>query len=390
MKAFLLIVILLLLSAWIGLQIHQGNGVIILHYGSWSLETSLWVALLVTLLAFILFYIILRLIQKTQLWPRRLRGWGRKRKKEKMLNIAHQGVQELIEAKWDDAEQHLIKSVEESPLALVNYWGAALAANQQQSWIKRDDYLQKITEKNLLTPLQMYLLQAKLDIKSNQWERAASTLQDLAKNYPKHPQVLLLLIDVYQHQQNWLALQPLLLIVAKQGLLPEEKLQQLFLETYRAQFNAAVKANEVEPLNSFWKQVSVELQPQLIVNYVDALLQLKQDQQAMLLIERYLKQQWNTSLLSYYAEITSKDLSKQLIYAESWLSKHPESPELLYCLGILSKRCQLWGKAKDYLSAAIKMQPTPKGCQALAQVFESLNETSQALSYYRQGLSLVR
>lgn len=372
-----------------GAHFHQVASSVLINYGSWSIETSLPVALITLLIVFLLLYLLIRFIHETRLWPQRLRLWGRKRKQQKMLELTQLGLTELIDAKWRQAEQNLEKASTHSPLPLINYLGAAYAAHEQQAYQRRDDYLKNLNQKTDLSALHISLLQAKFQIADRAWENAETHVIELYQHHPKHPEVLRLLANIYQHQHNWSGLQKLLPPLQKQRLLPDAEYQLLAIKTYQGLLRQAADHKESETLTATWRQVPPNLHTKLLTLYVELLVECKQDQQAMLLIERFLKQQWNPELLPTYAKLNNTDLNKQLAQAESWLKKQGESEALLWCLGMLCYRCELWGKAKDYLTAAVNLKPTIAAHHALAHVSEALKDPMAALYHYRQGLDMA-
>ena len=63
-------------------------------------------------------------------------------------------------------------------------------------------------------------------------------------------------------------------------------------------------------------------------------------------------------------------------------------PVLLLCLGRLSLRNRLFGKARDYLQSSLQIEPRSETYRELGQLLEQLNETQAALDCYRKGLAL--
>ena len=54
--------------------------------------------------------------------------------------------------------------------------------------------------------------------------------------------------------------------------------------------------------------------------------------------------------------------------AEKWLPSHSEDANLLLALGRICRRLEYMGKARDYLSTAIKLDPRPQTFLEMAQV----------------------
>ena len=56
-----------------------------------------------------------------------------------------------------------------------------------------------------------------------------------------------------------------------------------------------------------------------------------------------------------YAQCRAPDATRQLETAERWLVSHSHDAALLYTLGRLCERQQLWGKAQTYLEASLAL-----------------------------------
>ena len=57
-------------------------------------------------------------------------------------------------------------------------------------------------------------------------------------------------------------------------------------------------------------------------------------------------------------------------------------------LGNLCCQLKFWGKARDYFSSAVKLNPTPTLLLKLANVLTEMGEHKESQNLYRQGLLL--
>lgn len=62
MKFLILLFLLLLLSFWLGLEMIQDTGHVLIIYRHWSIEITLWVAITSLIVLFLLLYFIFRLL----------------------------------------------------------------------------------------------------------------------------------------------------------------------------------------------------------------------------------------------------------------------------------------------------------------------------------------
>jgi HemY protein len=91
-------------------------------------------------------------------------------------------------------------------------------------------------------------------------------------------------------------------------------------------------------------------------------------------IERALEKNWNADLVRQFGERDYGDARNQLQVAEAWLKSRPADAELLLCLARLSLRNHLWGKAKEYYQASIKIAPSLAAYGELARLYKHLGE----------------
>ena len=82
------------------------------------------------------------------------------------------------------------------------------------------------------------------------------------------------------------------------------------------------------------------------------------------------------------------DVLARIAHAEKWLAQHPRDAQLLFALGRLCRRKQLWGKAQSYLEASLSIRPMRHTHLELASLFDELGRTEEANRHYRQAASL--
>ena len=104
------------------------------------------------------------------------------------------------------------------------------------------------------------------------------------------------------------------------------------------------------------------------------------------LLIKALNHQWHPQLVRQYGELKSPTPEKQLIQGEKWLQKHRDDPDLLLALGLICRRLSFWGKARDYLSSAVALQPSTQAYLCLAEVLEKTGDSDASVDTYRRGL----
>lgn len=390
MKRLIVYFLILLGSVWLGIKIHKDPGYVLITYQKWSLETTLWFAILAIFLAFFILSLLLRLFQSTTSLSTRLDTWSSQRKTRKAGHLTYQGLCELAEGKWRAAEKDLVKGVVHSEMPLINYLATATAAQHLGEFELRDSYLRSAHHCDPKAEMAIGLTQAQLQLNGKQWELALATLRHLQQLDPKHVYVLKLLRRVYEQLNDWESLRLLLPELHKRKVFDVASLDQLEKKTYLALLKIAVRGDEAKITEKTWGSIPSRLKndTELVALYITYLMNTHQEVKAETILRETLKNNWNDDLLIVYANL-NVDNEKQLTFAESYLKTRSNDPILLCCLGHLCIKNKLWGKARSYLQSSIQLLPRIQTYQELAQFFEQMNEPTLAMDSYRKALRLA-
>ncbi len=383
MKRLVWIFIVLFIAIGLGFLVHQDSGYVLIAYNNWTLETSIWIAITAVILFFFALYFILRLLGHTRLLGSRFQKWGDSRKQDKARRLTNIGLCALAEGKWKKAEDNLIKSAPNASTPLINYLAAARAAQAQNEYERRDDYLRQAHHSTKGSELAVGLTQAELQINGKQWEQALATLKHLNQLDRNHSYLLKLLYIVYKELGDWENLQTLLPSLKKNKVLSKARLDTLEKQVYQHRLTAS--KNDRESIEYVWQSLPKNWRnhPDILHSYAKKIKSTGETQQLIPLIESAIKKQWHEGLVESYADLANNNSAKQLVVAESWLKKHPKEPALLKCVGLLSLKEKFFGKAKDYLEESMKIKPQDDTLHALGLTYEALGDQEKALECYR-------
>ncbi len=389
MRYLILVFILLLLSIWLGLEMSRGAGYVLIAYRHWTIETSLWVAIISLLIIFIVFYIVFRTLGRTARISKNLKRWRKMRHHRKGRQLTHIGLCELAEGNWQSAEQTLIKASKLARNPLINFLAAAQAANAEHAYERRDNYLRRAHSSARGSKIAVDLTQAQLQMESKQWEQALATLQHVKNNDPHQRHALNLLKTVYTELGDWESLRDLLPALRKNKIESPEALDGLEQTVYLFLLERACLKG-TQALMETWRKFprSFHHDPILIRKYTRYLVERHEDDEAVALIESVLKKQWDSVLVKTFSVAKGESVAKQLTVAEHWLKKYPKEPELLLCLGRLSVQEKFWGKAREYLQASLQLAPSTEAYQELGKVYLALGDKEAALECFQKGIQL--
>jgi len=380
----LAILLVLLLAGWLAPELADDPGYVLIRYRGWSLEASLLVFAVLLLVG----YGVIRLLMYLVRIPRRTGQWLSAQKSLNAQQSLQQGLLELSEGEWKQAERLLSDAAKRGAAAGPAYLTAARAAQAMGDVEGRDRYL-TLAAQSRHSDTAVAVTRAELLMEQGDWLSAKEILKRLRRRNPRQPHVLRLLTECYRQMGRWKSVRALLPRLRKSAGLSDTEYSRLEAETSAGLMQAATNARTLERLA---KRAGKSLlrEREVILAYGRRALALGSGTKAERRLRDYLDKNWNQEVLELYGALPGDDPKKRLAAAEAWLQKHPEDPLLLMTLGRLCLQAKLWGKARDYLESSIGFHPYPAAYVALAELAEENGENALALLCYRNALLLER
>ena len=385
---FSLLSIVLALLVSLNLGFPGDPGYLLIAFGSTTFETSLF-ALLV---AFIVLYVVIKLILIVLRWinPWQLIRFGRNYKENLRANSRSKTIEGLLyftRGSWESSYNLLKKGMKDSDASVVNYLAAAYAAHQQgnkEAWM---NCLETAEEKYPAARSTINSLKAQLLFKSNQLEQCVAVLQQMKTRSLNDASLLQLLKEVYLKLNDWEQLEKLLPALEKNNVIDNEEAGlirvRIFMENLYWTSNQRVDFSNAElgaQLEKAWKKglAFYKQDERIVKHYVEILFKLDQKEQAGKAIEVALNKNWSNELIKRYGELDFGTPHRQLIIAESWIQGRPGNASLLVTLGRLAMRNELWGKAREYFDTSIEVAPQAEAHGELARLLKCLGEEQLA------------
>lgn len=372
------------------LLVQKDPGFVLVKYGDYSVETSLAFGIVAVAITALLIHFMFKVLMGIWHLPGAVKRQSKGRRFNKSRKLLNQGLIDLAEGRFDQAESNLVKLVEFSESPLVHYLAAARAAQLQGKHDERDSYLKAAHEARPEAEMAIGVTQAELQLAHQQLEQSLATLTHLRGIAPRHNHVLRLLARVYFELEDWQSLVELLPEIRKKKLLKESILQNMEGRSYRG-FLASAKNNQ-EALEKAWVTIpkATQTDAELILFYIKLSNRASSSSSSVeQLIIKSLDQKWDNRLIEAYGLFKSIDPNDQLKRAEKWLGDYAKNENLLLALGRICIRARLWGKAQSYLEASIGVKPMAASCLVLAKLLgDQLQENNKASQYYQKGLEL--
>ena len=395
-RAYVIVFILIVVAACVGLAISRHTGYVLIAYDTFRYESSLWAALALLIAIALVIGLVRGLIRLLTTSGGVVNPWSRRNRSRRVQVAIEQGQMDLAEGRWASAQRHLHRAAEAERQPLLYYLGAARAANEQGRYEESDNLLERALERQPQAELAIALNHAQLQLDRGDSDGAQATLQAMHDRHPHNPQVLRQLQRLYRQRGEWSELIRLMPELRKDKVLPAQELAELEKRAWGENLSLAAYRGEegdagLPALEKAWQQLTSaqRQEPALILAYAEQLRRHGADVQAEEVLRNAIKRDYNSHLARLYGLVRGSDGGKQLQTAEGWLKQHPDDPGLLLTLGRLSLQSSLWGKARDYLEASLRLQRNPEACAELARLLGQLGETDRSNQLFQEGLGLL-
>jgi len=325
-------------------------------------------------------------VYRTWIIPRQVEFWRRNKRLLKSRQAFNDGLTNLAEADWQQAEANLISNISGGDSPLTHYLGAAFASQLQHNPQRRDEYLQQALKECPEKSFSISMTQALLQQQARQYEQALAILTDLRTQRPNHIPVLEQLANVYKELGDWPSLATLTYeLRTEHNLSGDELINQQTLA--HIGLLAAPLPNEGENiLNHAWQTVPKDLQKQagIISTYCRQLMKQTRFDEAEKILRRALNENWHDSLIRLYGQIDLPDTDLQLKQCDKWLTDHPDSIGLLNSYAHLRLGQGELEIALNHLQRASRTGNDPQTQSLMVQVLEMQGKPAEALELCRQ------
>ena len=386
----MLCVVMLLVAAAVVAGIQYDPGYVLLTYGDYTVETTVWVGIVALLVILFLLYVVYYLLSRSMRAGNAVGHMVVERKHRRSKRQTTLGLIAFIEGNWERSRRLLVNSAEDSETPLLNYLMAARASQAVGDSQNIREYLRSAEKSTSGASIAVELTQAELQLENGQLEECLATLNRARQNASKHPYVLTLLKDVYIGLSDWDSLVALLPELNKNKVLAPEEITQLERKAVIGKLNQAAEKQNIEELQAAWQRLPKELlRNSVVVSHYAKLLKAANDgDTAERMLREQLKRDWQKSLIIQYGLVETSLPEKQLGRAEIWLKDHGDDAALLLSLGRICMRNELWGKAREYFESSYQLERSGETCAELGRLLASLGEHEQSNHYFQEGLLL--
>ena len=352
-------------------------GYVLISYSDATLETSLWFAVGVLLVLWLVLAGSLYLVRRLIRGGFQVRAALATRREQATRRHSRQGAMLLAEGRWREACKALLApAAAQTPL--LDYFGAAQAANELGDYEQRDQTLDRAKAAIPEADFVVELRRAELQQAAEQWRPSVATLDALRERAPRHPLVLARLFEAYKAGGDWDA------AAALAPALPDDVDANVQIEAWRTRL---AKSEDDAKASDIWRSMPKALRADeaLLLTYVDVLASHEAQAAAEAALRDGLKRHWVAAWVRRYGEICI-DPGRQLAAAKAWLKRHPDDPVLLLTSGRLAAAAGETAEAKAYLEASQEAEPSVAALTALGCLCAADGAATVANDYFRRAL----
>ncbi len=387
----LIVLFLILIAAGalaVGAFVYIDAGYVMLSWENYTVETSLWMFLVLGAIALLAVYIALRALLLLFGSDRRFNEWRQRRRSLRARRQTTRGLLALAQGQWRRAERNLTSSAKDSDQPLINYLAAARAAYEQDKSEATDEWLKQASLSTKGSDLAVGITQVQLLQSRHQNEQALAVLISLREKHPRHAYLLKLLVKTLQDLEDWVALNELLPTLRKATKIPDEELRKLERNVALQLLDRARHANGGQGLTATFDGLGrdVRYTSDVMKSYVDLLLETEQEEKAEEALREGLKHVWHDELVEIYGRLKGKDANKQLLFAEQQLKERPNDPLLLLTLGRLALRVNDLEKAREYLQTGLSIKGLAELHAEMGKVMLAEGDETLACEHFQLAL----
>jgi len=355
----------------------------------YRVELSLNLLLLLVVAGFFAGYASLRIVRRAMRLPEEVRLYRQRQHQERARAKQDAAIVALLEGRFGRARQFAEEALaipQSSGLSALLAARAAIATREfaaAESLLARAD----ATVPSLAVPRLM--LEAEMKLEQGQPLEALAILSALRKEAGSHTAALRLELRALQGAGRYAEIPPLVDQLVKRKVYGVREGEFVRAAAHAQELNARML--DGEGLRAYWSKLSETEQrnPKIARAAARSFIALGGDREAVELLTKSLEREWNSELVELYAECRPADGAPQLEQGERWLAKHRDDSALLYALGVLCERAQLWGKAQTYFEASLAVEDSWRTRVALGELFARLGRVSDANAQLALALKLA-
>ncbi len=385
MKGLFWVLALFALAVVVALGGRLNDGYALIVFPPWRIEVGLNLLILAGILAFVLFYVVLRTLSLTFKLPARAGEYRARRRQEQAADLFQDAVRLLFEGRFGQALRKAAQAHASGSAPAASALVAARAAQRLREEGRLREWLEHAREADGGNEAAALMLEAEMYVDGRHFAEGLAVLTRFHARHGRHIAALRLELRALQGVGDWEGVLRTARQLEKRGALAAEVARPLKLHAHLE--NVAAHRADAAHLSACLRRIpDSERDGRIAYAAAVELLALGEDQAAQRVAEESLERGgefWNDDLVALYGRLSGPDVTGRIAHAERWLRERPADAGLLLALGRLCRSQRLWGKAQSYLEASLALDARREIHLELAHLLDELEKTDAANEHYR-------
>ena len=389
MRALIAFLLIAAAAVTLALLFRLNTGYVLFVAPPYRVELSQNAFIIIAVLAFLALYALVRASVRLSRLPAEVRESRRRRQFERFRSKQDAAVVALIEGRHGKARQFAQEALAIPHSTPVAALVGARAALETRDYAAAAAMLDRPDTREPKLAVPRLMLEAELALERGQPADALARLAELRREAGLHTAAQRLELRALTAAGRPAEVPALVDQLVKRKVYDAQQ-GELLRASAHAESLASL-AHDAAGLRAYWARVPEvdRLQSKVARAAAKSFLELGSDREAAEIVARSLERNWDSTLVVLYAECRAPDATRQLETAERWLVAHSEDASLLYALGRLCERSELWGKAQTYLEASLALDNHWRAHVALAELFAKLDRPDEANAHRSAALTLA-
>ena len=371
-------------------------GYVLFIYPPWRVEMSMLLFAVVLFALFFALYALVRLSGQALTLPATVRAYRARRRNERATSAFAAALQAYYEGRYARAEKEAAVAFENGPTPGVAALLAARAAHQMRDFERRETWFERAAAAGEPVQTAQIMSLAEIALDERDFIGARNALRGL-QGSARHIASMRLLLRAERGAGAWEEVLRLSAQLAKR-----DAIAPALAEEYKLQATIELLARSADDAGAFerrWRTLAAadQRQPRIAVAAARHANTLGNAALARSILEQALAEEWSTPLVRLYGELPrgldaaarAEEARARIERAERWLTERNRDAELLSALGRLCAEAELWGKARNFLEAALSFEESRTAHLELARLAEKLGDVQDAQRHYRRAAELA-
>ncbi len=388
MRALILFLFVAAAAVGVALSARYNVGYVMFVSPPWRVELSQNAFILLVVVGFAALYAVIRLGIRISVLPREVKAHRERVDDSKLRARQDAAVVALLEGRYGKARQVADDALAQKDSGLVALIGAR-AALETRDYAAATRFLGDADAQSQRLAVPRMMLGAELALEQGMAGEALTQLAELRREAGAHTAALRLELRALNAAQRWAEIPRVVAELVKRKVYDAKHGEMI-----RASAHADVLrtlSHDAAGLRDYWSRVP---EADRVITRVaraaaQSFLVLGGDRDAAQILAHSLDAHWDPELVALYAECRTADSTRELETAERWLPAHSQDATLLFALGRLCERAQLWGKAQTYYEASLALASGWRTHVALGEMLARLDRHDAANAHLAAALKLA-